>query len=32
MTNAMCLDPRIPNWAALGDVLAGLFADPRVSC
>jgi hypothetical protein len=32
MTNTMCFDPRIPNWAARGLVHAGLLADSRVSC
>jgi hypothetical protein len=31
MTNPMCLDPRIPNWAARGNVFAGLLARTRVS-
>jgi len=31
MTNTMCLNPRIPNWAARGHVFAGLLADRRVS-
>jgi hypothetical protein len=31
MTNIMCTDPRIPNWAARGFVNAGLLARTRVS-
>lgn len=31
MTNTMCFDPRIPNWAARGFAFAGLLADHRVS-
>jgi hypothetical protein len=31
MTFTMCTDPRIPNWAARGNVFAGLLADRRVS-